>query len=151
MSDKEDKDKNIKIDKIFNNSYNTGEYDYQNFKFDKSDVEYGCNDLDNFSIIEFRNEIYEIFKNSKYYAVYGLKTKTYKKDDVCDILRMFINESKTIKNIVFLDAFLEIVECFRLNYKDAFLSLLPKEKDMVLDELNKRHNIFKNKKIKKLF
>lgn len=130
------------IEKIINNSYNTGEYDFEEFGSLK--VIDDTLPLDEqITNKEIENEIYRIYLLSKWYNNKKLAEKTkISKNDYIDLwlffkqnLQIFIPEHYF---------FVYLCDFFEINYNKFFNALTPKVKEEIV------RNVYENSKIKKI-
>jgi len=143
-------------DKIFNNAYNRGDIKFDFFNklkikdgFDPNSEEFIDASFSEWENTELREKIYEIFINSKLKDIY-IKNKKVLKNEMFDIFYFFYNRISKEK-YTFMQIFIEIVEFMKMNYKDMFYLLMPKDKQQLIKEIDDKYKILKKKKIKRLF
>jgi hypothetical protein len=149
----------IKYDKILNNSYNTGNIDYESFSqpIKVDDRVYDLyKDVLSENIVEERifklleNSIYDIFLNCPYYEKY----KTPKRVDKNDLIKMYYYfKEKLLKENAFssVQIFIGFAEFFQINYDQLYDDIGVLDKEGLLKELNEKFKLDKKIKTKKLF
>jgi hypothetical protein len=155
----EEEYENMKEDKIINNSYNTGELEFEAFssvmKIDDrvSDLyedQHSDNMVENRTIKALNEEIYSIFMESPYYEKY----KNPKRVDKSDMIKMYyyFKEKLLPKNTYSSSQiFIGFAEFFQINYDQLYSDIGVMDKENLLKELN-THKGMKNKiQTKKLF
>ncbi|NMC58124.1 MAG: hypothetical protein GYA51_01820, partial [Candidatus Methanofastidiosa archaeon] len=150
----DEEDFNMKDDKIINNSYNSGDIEYESFtqpmKVDDrvSDL-YSDTISDN--IVEERTnkvldeKIYELFKQSPFYEKY----KNPKRVDKNDLVKMYYYfKERLLKEKTFSSTqiFIGFAEFFQINYDQLYSEVGVLDKEGLLRELNEKFNL--NRKIK---
>lgn len=145
-------------DKILNNSFNTGELNYQEFTMSIK-VDSRVSDLYEDQIgdlIEYRNrtllneEIYKIFIISPYYNKY----KNPKRVDKPDMIKMyyyFKDEVKKIKDFTNMEIFIGFAEFFQINYNQLYNEIKILDKESLLRELNEKLSLQSRIKTNRLF
>ena len=155
----EDKKNMIREDKILNNSFNSGDIDYENFiqpmRVDDKVYEL-YKDILSDDIVEERtfklldNKIYEFFTESPYYEKY----KIPKKVDKSDLVKMYYYfKEKLVKENTFTSSqiFMGFAEFFQANYNQLYEEIGILDKEGLLRELNEKFSLNKKIKNKKLF
>lgn len=149
----------MKEDKIINNSYNTGEINYENLSKDiKVDprAEHKYDEYSTENIIELRTKkylnekLYELFLESSYYKKY----KSYKKVDKRDMNELyyyFKNKLTPLKTFTIMQTFIGIAEFFQINYKYLYNEIGVLDRECILKELNEKYNLQNRIESKKLF
>lgn len=155
----DEEDFNMKDDKIINNSYNSGDIEYESFtqpmKVDDrvSDL-YSDTISDN--IVEERTnkvldeKIYELFKQSPFYEKY----KNPKRVDKNDLVKMYYYfKERLLKEKTFSSTqiFIGFAEFFQINYDQLYSEVGVLDKEGLLRELNEKFNLNRKIKTKKLF
>lgn len=155
----EDNPKEIREDKIINNSFNRGEQMYEDFSGTMKvhdNVMHLYEDQIGDNIIEKRvlkmldDEMYEIFEQSPYYEKY----KKLKRTDSNDRLKMFyyFREQLLQKNKYSnIEIFIAFAEFFQVNYDQLYSEIGVLDKERLLKELNERYDLSHKIKTKKLF
>jgi len=149
----------MKYDKIMNNSYNTGDIDYEKFTtpIKVDDKVYDLyKDVLSENMFEERtlkildDKIYEFFTNSPYYEKY----KNPKRVDKNDLIKMYyFFKEKLLKENTFSVAqiFIGFAEFFQINYNQLYDEIGVLDKESLLKELNEKFDLNKKIKTKKLF
>ena len=153
------KENNMREDKILNNSFNSGEIQYHDFTGpmridDRVAGQY--KDQLNENIIEvhilkmMENQIFELFKSSKYYEKY----KNPKKVDKSDMVKMyyffkdFLQKENSYSSV---EIFIGFAEFFQINYDQLYSVVGVKDKENLLKELHSNYGLSNKLKTKKLF
>lgn len=149
----------MKEDKIINNSYNSGDIDYENFsmpmKVDDRVFDL-YKDILSENIVEERtlkildDRIYEIFSVSPFYEKY----KNPKRVDKNDLVKMYYYfKDKLLKENTFsaTQMFMGFAEFFQVNYDQLYGEIGVLDKEGLLKELNEKFSLNKKIKTKKLF
>jgi len=154
-----EEDNNMKEDKILNNTFNSGELQYENFsqpmKVDSKVISLYEDQLGE-NIIEYRtkklldNEIYKIFINSPYYEKYK-NPKRVDKNDMIKMYYFFKEEIEKIKNFSSMEIFIGFAEFFQINYDQLYNDVGILDKESLLKELNEKYGLQNRIKTKKLF
>jgi hypothetical protein len=147
-------------DKIINNSFNSGELNFQEFtqsiKIDNR-VSSQYDDILG-DILEYRtmqdlnNIIYQLFLESPYYKKY----KTPKRVDKNDMMKMYyyfkdeISKDKN-NNFNLMEFFISFAEFFQINYDQLYSEIRVLDKETILKELNEKYGLKHKIKTKRLF
>lgn len=160
MFNEYDNDNNyMKEDKILNNSYNSGDIEYESFGktmkiHDKVAGQYKNTISEN--MIEQRtldildDKIYKIFIESPFYEKY----KNPKRVDKGDMVKMYYYfKDRLVKEVAFtsIQIFIGFAEFFQINYEQLYNEIGVLDKENVLKELNENLGLEKKIKTKKLF
>ena len=151
-------EQNMKEDKIINNSFNSGEINYQEFtqtiKVDSRVSSLYDDQLGD--VIEYRtrqllnDEIYKIFKDSPYYEKYKIP-KRVDKHDMIKMYYFFKEEITKIKNFSAMEMFIGFAEFFQINYDQLYGEIRVLDKEALLKELNEKYGLNNRIKTKRLF
>jgi hypothetical protein len=149
----------MKEDKIINNSYNTGEIEYEAFTSsmkidDRVSSLYEDQHSDNMfevrTLKTLNEDIYKLFKESPFYEKY----KNPKRVDKGDMVKMYYYfKEKLLREKSYSNSqiFMGFAEFFQINYDQLYTEIGVLDKEGLLRELN-AHQGMKNKiKTKKLF
>lgn len=154
-----EEEEEMREDKILNNSYNTGNMEYQKFseeiKIDvKVEGQYKESTSDN--IVDVRREkklaeeIYNYFNKSEFFEKY----KIPKRVDKSDMIKMYyffktnLKKEKTYSNV---EIFIGFAEFFQINYDQLYTEVGVRDKEELLRELKSDYSIQQKIKTKKLF
>jgi hypothetical protein len=153
-------DEEIKLvnkDKIFGNTFNTGDIEFEVLGKIKVQDEYNYfspeftdNSHESFGKIEIQKELYNLFENSIYFSKYS-KIKRVPKNDMGKIYYYFAEPLHKKKKYTHVEIFTEVCGFMNLNFKEMFHLLSPIEKQLIIKELDDSFDILKRKKIKRLF
>lgn len=149
----------MKEDKIVNNSYNTGEIDYEAFTApmkidDRVSSIYDDQLSDN--IIDFRVEknldedLYKLFEESPFYQKYK-NPKRVDKGDMSKMYYYFKDELIKKKSYSDMQIFISFAEFFQINYDQLYAEIGVLDKEELLKELSEKGKVKKKIKTKKLF
>lgn len=157
--DDEENDNFMKEDKILNNSYNTGDIEYDSFtqpmKVDER-VTHLYKDQLSENIVEERTiklldeKIYDLFVDSPFYEKY----QSPKRVDKNDLLKMYYYfKDRLVKENSFtsVQIFMGFAEFFQINYDQLYAEVGVLDKEGLLRELNEKLSLKKKIKTKKLF
>lgn len=148
---------NLTNDKIFGNSFNSGETDFEVFgklkiqdSFNTFDTEFTDNSYETYERGELQKEIYDMFIESEFYEKYK-RIKQVPKSDMKKIYYYFAEPVRNRNRYTMVEIFTEIANFMNLNYKEMFHNLLPLDKQLLIEELDCSFGVLKKKKIKRLF
>jgi len=155
----DEEDFNMKDDKIINNSYNSGDIEYESFtqpmKVDDRVLDLYSDTISD-NIVEERTnkildeKIYELFKQSPFYEKY----KNPKRVDKNDLVKMYYYfKERLLKEKTFSSTqiFIGFAEFFQINYDQLYSEVGVLDKEGLLRELNEKFNLNRKIKTKKLF
>ena len=149
----------MKEDKIINNSYNTGELEYEAFSGtmkidDRVASRYSDQHSDNmFEVLSLKSlddEIYKIFLESPYYNKY----KNPKRVDKSDMVKMYYYFKERLvkeKSYSSSQIFMGFAEFFQINYDQLYGEIGVMDKENLLKELHLHEGLRSKIKTKKLF
>jgi hypothetical protein len=149
----------MKEDKIINNSYNTGEIEYEAFTHemridDRVSSLYEDQHSENMEELRTKKllneEIYNLFLESPFHPKY----KNPKRVDKGDMVKMYYYfKEKLLKFRSFSNAqiFMGFAEFFQINYDQLYNEIGVLDKEGLLRELNSQRNLKEQVKSKKLF
>lgn len=150
---------NMKEDKIINNSYNTGETEYEVFsatmKIDDKvsglyEDQYSENMIEVRTVKFLNEEMYELFLESPFHTKY----KNPKRVDKSDMVKMYYYfKEKLIRKKAFSNAqiFMAFAEFFQINYDQLYGEIGVLDKEGLLRELNSQKSMKSKIQTKKLF
>lgn len=143
-------------DKIFDNSYNRGDIDYENFGIVEIDRTYARERLESYNNSQdyYRmkllfEKIDEIYLDTEWKKIYG-KNKKIPKQELSEIYDTIINklDDETYTNI---EKFVAIAEFLDINYKILYDMIPHLYRANIIQELDEKYNVLKKHKIVKLF
>ena len=151
-------DENMKEDKIINNSFNSGELNYQQFTQSiKVDSRVSALYEDQLGdVLEHRTAqvlndiIYKIFKVSPYYEKYK-NPKRVDKNDMIKMYYYFKEEIKKERDFSPMEIFIGFAEFFQINYDQLYNEVRVLDKESLLKELNEKYGLDGRIKTKRLF
>jgi len=159
MFNDDEEEQHMREDKILNNSYNTGNMEYQKFSEeiridDKVSGQYKESTSDN--IVDVRREkklaeeIYKYFNTSEFFQKY----KIPKRVDKSDMIKMYyffkthLKKENIYSNV---EIFIGFAEFFQINYDQLYTEIGVRDKEELLRELKSDYSIQNKIKTKKLF
>jgi hypothetical protein len=146
-------------DKIINNSYNSGDLNYEEFSgpmkvhdsvFSLYEDQLGENMIEIRTLKMLDDELYKIFEQSPYFEKY----KKPKRADGNDRVKMYyyfkerLLEQKKYSN---MEIFIAFAEFFQVNYDQLYSEVGVLDKENLLRELNQKYGLSHKIKTKKLF
>lgn len=149
----------MKEDKILNNSYNTGEIEYEAFSpvmkiDDRVSSLYEdemSENMDEIRVVRKLNEsIFQLFQDSPFYEKY----KSPKKVDKSDMVKMYYYfKDKLVEEKIYSRSqiFMSFAEFFQINYNQLYGEIGVLDKEGLLKELNSHSGMHSKIKTKKLF
>jgi len=151
-------EENMKEDKIINNSFNSGELNYQEFtRSIKVDSRVsGLYEDQLGDILEYRTAqllngiIYDIFEKSAYYEKYK-NPKRVDKNDMIKMYYFFKDEIKRERDFSAMEVFIGFAEFFQINYDQLYNEIRVLDKESLLKELNEKLGLAGRIKTKRLF
>ena len=152
------KEKTMKEDKIINNSFNSGELNYEEFtqtiRVDSRVsglYEDQLGDIIECRTIQLLNdEIYKIFEESPYYQKYK-NPKRVDKNDMMKMYYYFKEKIMLIKNFSAMEMFIGFAEFFQINYDQLYAEIRVLDKEIILRELSAKYGLSSKIKTKRLF
>jgi hypothetical protein len=150
---------NMKEDKILNNSFNSGEIEYQVFRTPiRIDDRVAGQYRESWSetIVEDRTiklleaRLFQEFENSEFFEKY----KNPKRVDKSDMIKMYyFFKEKLLDERAFSDVeiFIGFAEFFQINYDQLYAQVGVKDKEGLIRELHEKLHLSKKIKTKKLF
>jgi len=139
--------------KILNNKYNSGTIEFEHFGefvVDSSWMKPQGSVHENYEISILDKDVYEIFKASPFFEKYA-ETKKVKKDDILEVFWYFQDKLKEPERYTFIEKFIAIAGFMNINFKILYDVLGITHKEKILNEFDKKYDIFEKKNIKKLF
>ena len=155
----EDNPLNMKEDKILNNSFNSGEIEYQAFNSpmridDRVAGQYGeslsTNMIEDRTLKMLEDQLFKIFEESEFFEKY----KNPKRVDKGDMIKMYyFFKEKLIKEKTFsnVEIFMGFAEFFQINYDQLYAQVGVKDKEGLLKELHDKYHLTKKISTKRLF
>lgn len=141
----------MKEDKIFNNRYNTGEYDFEKFgKIEIIDILRPRDVFDEYIEQKIQEDLFVIFQGAPFYETYS-KSKKVSRSDSAEIFYYFESRLKSSEVVSYIDKFICIADFMSISYDVLYEELAPVHKELVLKELDAKYAIFKKRKIHRLF
>ena len=149
----------MREDKILNNSYNTGDIDYEAFtapmKIDDRVASLYDDQLSD-NLIDVRTEkrldedLYKLFQNSPFYQKYK-NPKRVDKGDMSKMYYYFKEELVKSKSYSSMQIFISFAEFFQINYDQLYAEIGVLDKESLLKELSEKGKVKNKIKTRKLF
>lgn len=155
----DEENQNMKEDKIINNSYNTGEIEYEAFtgsmKIDDRvsalyEDQHSENMFEVRTLKTLNEEIYQIFLDSPFYEKYK-NPKRVDKGDMVKMYYYFKEKLLTEKSYSSSQIFMGFAEFFQINYDQLYTEIGVLDKEGLLRELNSHKGLKSKIQTKKLF
>ena len=141
----------MKEDKIFNNRYNTGDLDFEQFgKIEVDDIHKPKDTFEEYVAYKIQQDLYNIFRSADFYEEYS-KSKKVPRSEIAKIYYYFDERLVTTEAISAIEKFVNIAEFMSMSYDVLYDELAPTYKEKILKELDSKYGIFKKKKIHRLF
>jgi hypothetical protein len=143
----------MKDDKIFNNRFNAGEIDFDLFgPITKINIEGNGDDdvFDGYHNLELQKILYDIFIEAPFYEEYA-KNKKVPRNEVSKVYYYFEEKMPHSNEISKMDIFIHVAEFMSIEYNVLYAELGAPSKEMLLKELDMKYDIFKKRKIRRLF
>lgn len=149
----------MKEDKIINNSFNTGEQNYEDFSgimkihesvFAMYEDQLGENIIEHRTLKMLDAELYDLFEESPYFEKY----KKPKRADGNDRIKMYYYFKERLlkeKKYSNTEIFIAFAEFFQVNYDQLYNEVSVSDKENLLKELNQKYGLEHKIKTKKLF
>jgi hypothetical protein len=139
----------MKEDKIFNNSFNRGDIEYELFGEIKV-VQEATGDLyEDYIETKLQEDLYKIYKESPYSGDFE-KTRKNSKSVLAEIYYYFDDRLKS-DDMSAVERFTAIAEFMTAPYDTLFNELGSAYQDRIIRELDGKYKIFAKKNIKRLF
>lgn len=149
----------MKEDKILNNSFNSGEIEYQSFTSpiridDKVSKQYkeswSENIIEDRTLQHLETRLFQEFEASEFFEKY----KVPKRVDKSDMIKMYyFFKDKLLEEKLFshVEIFIGFAEFFQINYDQLYAQVGVKDKEGLLRELHDKYHLTKKIQTKKLF
>lgn len=145
-----------KHDKIFNNDYNTGNLDFEEYNLPKVDTFYAeqnLNDCYDSHEYEKKKQLEEMvdqyFKDSQYSKTLSMKKKIPKQ--VIPLVFVEIREKFTSNEFSCSEIFSTIADYFGLNYEILYENIPSIYREQLVRELDDKYGVLKRRGVKRLF
>jgi len=140
-------------DKIFNNKFNTGAIDFEVFGEIRKINLHGDGDndvFDDYHSLEFQKTLYEVYIEAPFYEEYSTGKKV-PKTEVANIYYYFEKAFPNTKDVSKIDMFVHVAEFMSIEYNVLYRELGAPNKEILLKELDRKYDVFKKNKIRRLF
>jgi len=152
---KNKKTKNRSVDKIKQNDYNTGNYEYNHYGQkmnlnEQSDNHFVDNFFEAHEKKQIKETIYSLFEQSEFYEKYKYN-KRIERNKIMDLFYYFFKHPDLTKYSL-TQQFMEICNFMNFDFTYVFNNLQINDKEKIIIELDNDYGyISKNNKLKKLF
>ena len=143
-------------DKIFENDYNTGNLDFEEYNLPKVDVFYAESNLsDTYDSYEYARKmkleelVDEYFKETEHGKILGNKKKLPKQ--VLPQVFVSIREQFTNNDFTGSEIFTTIADYFGMNYEVLYENIPSIYREELVRELDEKYGILKKRGLKRLF
>ncbi|MFA5153317.1 MAG: hypothetical protein WC554_12205 [Clostridia bacterium] len=149
----------LKTDKIVNNSYNSGDLNYEEFSgpmkvhdsvFSLYEDQLSDNLIEYRTLKMMETELYEIFEESPYFEKYK-KLRRVDKNDMVTMFYYFKDKLVESKKFSHMEIFIGFSEFFQVNYDQLYNDIGVLDKEYLLKELSSKYGLDKKIKTKRLF
>ena len=149
----------MKEDKILNNSYNSGEIEYEAFSgamkiddriFSQYEDQLSDNLVEQRVIKRLDEDLYDFFLVSPFYQKYK-NPRRVDKGDMSKMYYYFKEELAASKTYSSMQVFIGFAEFFQINYDQLYAEVGVLDKESLLKELTEKGQIQSRIKTKKLF
>jgi len=145
-----------KLDKIFNNDYNTGNIEFEEFGPPKVDADYAEAYMESYhdsneyhTKMQIMEKIDEFFKNSETGKIIGLKKKIPKQ--LLSKIYLSIRAAFREGELTEVEYFTSVVDYFGMSYEVLYENIPAIHRESIIRELDKKYSILKKRGLRKLF
>lgn len=148
--------KNPKLDRIFNNDYNTGNLDFEEYGPPKVDADYAESYMESYydsneyyAKMKAMEKIDAQFRASEPGKIIGLKKKIPKQM----LSRIYLVIKEAFKNgeLTEVEYFLAVADYFGMSYEILYENIPAIYRETIVRELDSKYSVLKKRGIKKLF
>jgi len=146
----------IKFDKIFNNDYNVGNLDYEDFGTPKVEKTYADKHMESYynsSEYHARMEIMEVidvfFSQSEIGKTIGLKKKIPKQ--MLSKIYLLLKDAFKPNELSEADYFTSVADYFGMSYEILYSNIPAIYREYIVKEMDDKYSILKRRGLKKLF
>lgn len=146
----------FKRDKIFNNDYNTGNLDFEEYDMPKVDTFYAAQNLDDcYDSHEYQRKkqleelVDKYFKDCEYSKVLSMKKKMPKQ--LLPLVFVAIREKFVENDFTGCEIFSTIADYFALNYEVLYENIPSIYREQLVRELDDKYDVLKKRGVKRLF
>jgi hypothetical protein len=145
-----------KFDKIFNNDYNTGNLEFEEYGPPKVDADYAEAHMESYydsneyhSRMRIMEKIDNHFKDTEPGKIIGLKKKIPKQ--MLSKIYLVIKEAFTAGELTEVEYFISVADYFGMSYEILYENIPAIHRESIVRELDNKFSILKKKGIRKLF
>jgi hypothetical protein len=147
---------NSRFDKIFNNDYNTGNLEFEEYGPPKVDTEYAEAHMESFynsneyySKMQIMEKINLFFADTEIGKVIGLKKKIPKQ--MLSKIYLIIKEAFNKGELTEVEYFIAVADYFGMSYESLYENIPAIHRESIVRELDHKYSILKKKGLRKLF
>lgn len=140
----------MKEDKIFNNRYNTGDIEFEQFPKMRIDAPDNFDILDEYTAAELQKTLLEIFQGAPFYEN-CMNSRKIAKGDSCKIFYYFEEELNRTQDMKMMEKFIAVADFMEMTYEVLYREISIKHKEVILKEMDEAYGVFSKKKIHRLF
>lgn len=147
---------NSKFDKIFNNDYNTGNLDFEEYGPPKVDTEYAESYMESYydsneyyTRMKNMEKIDTHFQSSEAGKVIGLKKKIPKQ--MLSKIYLVIREAFKKGELTEVEYFISVADYFGMSYEILYENIPAIHREAIVRELDNKYSVLKKKGLRKLF
>lgn len=146
----------FKRDKIFNNDYNTGNLDFEEYDLPRVDISYAeqnlaeCYDSHEYIRLKHLEEYVDLyFKESEFFAILSYKKKIPKQ--IIPLVFTSIRGKFVTNEFSCSEIFSTIADYFGLNYEILYENIPSLYREQIVRELDDKYGVLKKRGVKRLF
>lgn len=140
----------MKEDKIFNNRYNTGDIEFEQFPRMRIDTPESFDILEDYTSAELQNHLLDIFKSAPFYDA-SMATRKISKGDSSKMFYYFEEELSRSRDMKMMEKFIAVADFMEMSYDVLYKEISIKHKEIILKEMDEEYGIFAKKNIHRLF
>jgi len=145
-----------KIDKIFNNDYNTGNLEFEEYGPPRVDADYAEQHMQNYydsseyhTRMQVMEKIDSHFKTTEPGKIIGLKKKIPKQ--MLSRIYLVIKEAFREGELTEVEYFIAVADYFGMSYEILYENIPAIHRENIVRELDNKYSVLKRKGIRKLF
>jgi hypothetical protein len=147
---------NSRFDKIFNNDYNTGNLEFEEYGPPKVDSEYAETHMESYydsneyyARMQNMEKIDNYFRETDIGKIIGLKKKIPKQ--LLSKIYLVIKEAFRTGELTEVEYFISVADYFGMSYEVLYENIPAVHRESIVRELDNKYSVLKRKGIKKLF
>jgi hypothetical protein len=140
----------MKEDKIFNNRYNTGDIEFEQFPKMRIDTPESFDILEDYTNTELQNLMLDIFKLAPFYEA-SMNSRKIAKGESSKMFYYFEEELSKTRDMKMMEKFITVADFMEMSYEVLYKEISVKHKEIILKEMDEEYGIFAKKSIHRLF